>query len=116
MEYEIKKEIINDKERNVINTLPNGWVIDNQGVAPKGYVWVNNNKSRFGGERVSALLKLKKLKNFVLEDNESENGGVSFNGETLGDFCDELDIDLNNMCIKYLNIKLNQCGIKGLGD
>ena len=29
-------------------------------VAPKGYVWYSNKKSRFGGERKTALLRIEK--------------------------------------------------------
>lgn len=37
--------------------LPNGWVEDHRATtAPKGSVWINNNKSRFSGERKQGLL------------------------------------------------------------
>ena len=37
------------------------WVKDEQAnTAPRGYVWMNNNKSRFGGERKSVLLRLER--------------------------------------------------------
>lgn len=37
--------------------LPNGWVEDYKATtAPKGSVWINNGKSRFGGEYKQGLL------------------------------------------------------------
>ena len=42
----------------VCNSLPNGWKIDALALtAPKGFLWINNGKSRFGGEYISALLR-----------------------------------------------------------
>ena len=43
----------------VVDSLPDGWKEDKRATtAPKGYVWVTNNKSRFGGERKAALMKI----------------------------------------------------------
>lgn len=42
-----------------LDRLPEGWV-RTKGVAqaaPEGWYWANNNKSFFGGERKSALIK-----------------------------------------------------------
>ena len=41
----------------VYTELPKGWVEDYKATtAPKGSVWINNNKSRFSGERKQGLL------------------------------------------------------------
>lgn len=43
--------------------LPKGWIYTNMhgiNTAPNGYVWASNNKSRFGTERKSGLVKIKK--------------------------------------------------------
>lgn len=41
----------------VYTELPNGWVKDyGATTAPKGSVWIHNNKSRLSGERESGLL------------------------------------------------------------
>ena len=55
---------INCKNYHVINgELPKGWVpIKGTLTAPNGYTWVSNNKSRFSGERKSAIIKNDKLK------------------------------------------------------
>lgn len=43
----------------VVDSLPDGWKEYKRATtAPKGYVWVTNNKSRFGGERKAALMKI----------------------------------------------------------
>lgn len=54
---------INGKNYHVINgELPKGWVkIKGALTAPNGYIWVSNNKSRFSGERKSAIIKIKKI-------------------------------------------------------
>lgn len=59
---EVRK--INGKNYHVITgELPKGWVkIKGALTAPNGYTWVSNNKSRFSGERKSALIKNDKLK------------------------------------------------------
>lgn len=59
---EVRK--INGKNYHVINgELPKGWVpIKGTLTSPNGYTWVSNNKSRFGGERKSAIIKNDKLK------------------------------------------------------
>lgn len=44
-------------EYEVINGMPNGWVKIDM-TAPKGYVFASNNKSRFSGQRKTALIKL----------------------------------------------------------
>ncbi len=44
----------------VFEDIPRGWsVIKGATTAPRGYVWVSNNKSHFGGERKQALVKIK---------------------------------------------------------
>lgn len=44
-------------EYEVINGMPDGWVKIDM-TAPKGYVFASNNKSRFSGQRKTALIKL----------------------------------------------------------
>lgn len=42
----------------IFDKLPEGWKIDKDATnAPNGYVFINNNKSRFGGERETGLMK-----------------------------------------------------------
>lgn len=41
----------------IVNEIPKNWKINNRANAPKGYVWVNNNKPRFSREYENALLK-----------------------------------------------------------
>lgn len=55
---------INGEDYQVINgELPKGWTrIEGALTAPRGYTWVSNNKSRFSGERKSALIKNDKLR------------------------------------------------------
>ena len=44
--------------RKILDHVPPGWVkVDGATTAPKGYSWYSNGKSRFSGERVSALVK-----------------------------------------------------------
>lgn len=47
---------------------------------------------------------------YRLEDDETDHGGVSFIGETLGDFLD--DIGLFPESLSQLNKALAECGIK----
>ena len=47
-----------------VNKLPKGWSeVVGAVTAPAGYAIVSNNKSRFGGNRETALLKIGKLNN-----------------------------------------------------
>lgn len=44
----------------VYEDIPRGWSkIKGATTAPRGYMWVSNNKSYFGGERKQALVKIK---------------------------------------------------------
>lgn len=53
--------------------------------------------------------------NIVLKDDNSGQGGVSFIGETLGDFLKSVDcFDGNIYDVETLNAALNECGIKSL--
>lgn len=54
----------------------------------------------------------KKFENYVLEDDKYSTGGVSFVGETLGNFCAEAEIDLEKISLEELNNELISCGIK----
>ena len=62
---------INGKDYHVINgELPKGWSrIEGELTAPRGYTWVSNNKSRFSGERKSAIIKIDKLSGWKLPKN-----------------------------------------------
>lgn len=43
----------------ILNTLPESWVIvTGTNTQPIGFVFISNNKSRFGTERKLALLKI----------------------------------------------------------
>lgn len=43
----------------ILNELPDEWRKQNGATtAPRGYVWVSNGKSRFGGEYENGLLKI----------------------------------------------------------
>lgn len=44
--------------RKRYNRLPSGWRIDKRANAPIGYVAISNNKSRFGGQRKSGILRI----------------------------------------------------------
>lgn len=48
---------------------------------------------------------------YELYDDETESGGISFIGETLKDFIEEIGIS-ENTSIKHINDTLKQCGIK----
>lgn len=42
----------------IFDTLPDGWQVNAQALtAPRGFVWVNNCKSIFDGERKSGFLR-----------------------------------------------------------
>lgn len=41
-----------------LTKMPKGWkVLSGATTAPKGYVWITNGKSHFGGDRKTALIK-----------------------------------------------------------
>ena len=48
-------------EYPIVKKMPKGWkVLLNATTAPKGHVWITNNKPQFSGERKYALLKTDK--------------------------------------------------------
>ena len=49
--------------------------------------------------------------NIVLEDDDTETGGVGFEGETLGEFLDSVDMT-GETDIDIINKVLKDCGIK----
>lgn len=57
----------------------------------------------------------KELLKTILEDDETSNGGVSFQGETLKDFLDSLCMPYNTP-LKDINRILKECGIKQIGQ
>lgn len=51
--YEFAEKV----NKKVYKELPKGWVKDfGATTAPKGSIWIHNNKSRFSGEREMGLL------------------------------------------------------------
>ena len=49
------------KEIPIYDSLPEGWKIkENASTAPRGYVWIWNVKSHFGGEYRHGLMKIRK--------------------------------------------------------
>lgn len=57
------------------------------------------------------MLTVKDVLNVVLQDNASGMGGVSFDGETVGDMYEEADLLLNDS-LEKLNTLLTELGIK----
>ena len=61
-------------------------------------------------------LSLEDVMDVKLEDDETENGGVSFDGETVRDFIADVSGDETKITtIDELNDALKQCGIKPVG-
>lgn len=64
--------------------------------------------------RVTRKTKLKELKrkfsNIYLEDDATETGGISFIGETLDNFLDEVEIPYDAP-LEEINKALSECGI-----
>ena len=48
---------------------------------------------------------------YILKDDETLNGGTSFNGETLRDFLDSVEIEYATP-MEEINKALVECGIK----
>lgn len=49
------------KEIPIYDSLPEGWRIkEGANTAPRGYVWIWNVKSHFGGEYRHGLMKIRK--------------------------------------------------------
>jgi len=58
--------------------------------------------------------QIKRAKDFLdyeLQDGEGEYGGISFVGETLGDFIAEVEMN-ENIAMRYVNAALKSCGIE----
>lgn len=51
-------------------------------------------------------------RSIILEDDDTEYGGVAFTGETLGDFLDDIGDGFSTL--EELNTALKECGIKPL--
>ena len=47
---------------------------------------------------------------YVLEDDDTPTGGISFSGETVRDFIMTADRDIRDL--DTLNVALKECGIK----
>lgn len=56
-------------------------------------------------------MEVKHLLDIVLSDDDTEFGGLSHAGETLGEFLDEVGISINTP-IEEVNNALKECGIK----
>lgn len=54
---------------------------------------------------------IKDVLNEVLEDDNTEYGGTSFNGETVADFMEDVGLT-QEQSVKELNKVLKECGIK----
>lgn len=64
----------------VYTTLPDGWGRSKgASTAPQGYVWVDNRKSMFGGERQTGLISWDDL-----HKAEAEGGGAYYGENTVG--------------------------------
>ena len=50
--------------------------------------------------------------NQILEDDLTENGGLSYEGETLKDFMEEVGLPLGKTRLLDINKALKECGIK----
>lgn len=48
------------KKNQIYDSLPEGWKIRKDSIAPQGYIWIWNGKSRFGGEYRHGLMKVGK--------------------------------------------------------
>lgn len=47
----------NNPPARIFDAMPDGWVItEGATTAPAGFIWINNGKSRFGGEYAYGLL------------------------------------------------------------
>lgn len=54
--------------------------------------------------------------NQILEDDlNNENGGISYEGETLKDFMEEVGLPLRETGLSDINKALKECGIKEVG-
>ena len=65
--------------------------------------------------KVTHKMKLKeierKFRNIYLEDDDTETGGISFIGETLDNFLDEVEMPYDSH-LEEINRALSECGIK----
>ncbi len=53
------KYISGNNQYDIVQSLPNGWVVDTMAkTAPVGYKWIHNGKSYFSGQRKTALMKI----------------------------------------------------------
>lgn len=57
-----------------------------------------------------------KLKDYLLEDDETAYGGTDFEGETLGDFCESIGLNLEITSLKRVNESLIECGVKPIPE
>ena len=64
-----------DVDTEVLDKIPDGWaVLDGALTAPRGYVWVCNRKSRWGGEYRHALALEKVIAEWRNKNEEEEDG------------------------------------------
>lgn len=59
------------------------------------------------------LYEIKEWEDIVLFDDSTGYGGISYDGETLGNFVSECEIS-EDISVRELNEKLKNCGIKPL--
>lgn len=56
------------------------------------------------------IKRAKDFLNYKLQDGEGDFGGISYDGETLGDFITEAGLS-KNTAMRYINADLRKCGI-----
>lgn len=86
-----------DKGINIYDELPEGYIINEDATtAPRGYVWVSNNKSFFSGEREHGLLRVEsKDLSFALTEFYQDFDTYDFNDNY--DFFDEAVDDMQHI-------------------
>jgi hypothetical protein len=57
------------------------------------------------------MITKEQFNDIILEDDNSPFGGVSYQGQTLADFLEEVNMD-NVTDINVINNALSECGIK----
>lgn len=111
---------VGGKQVEVLETLPNGWRVDRDATtAPRGYVWINNNKSRFGGERKSALIREELVQNIndaeILSKKEREKYIAEMAKALYNDFGYSRE-EANDIAIKRANALGEDWRVRWDGD
>lgn len=111
---------VGGKQVEVLEALPNGWRVDRDATtAPRGYVWINNNKSRFGTERKSALIREELVQNIndaeVLSKKEREKYIAEMTKALYNDFGYSRE-EANDIAIKRANALGEDWRVRWDGD